>query len=78
MNTLNNIFNNYNNNNILVRNGSSEHQHNNIEIDNNTFITTDLKLHDDISNYANNSDGNSSSEINCLHKIYISSQHATA
>ena len=62
----------------MTRYGSNESRHNNIEIDNNTFITSDLKINDATSNYANNNDGNSSSEINFFYNILNSSQHAEA
>ena len=80
-NNSNNNFNrnsNNNDNNILTINESNESQHNNIEIDYNTLVTTDLKLNDATSNYANNNDGNSSSEINCLYDIPDSSQYVIA
>ena len=62
----------------MTSNKSSEYQHNNIEIDNDTIIITDLKLNDATSNYANNSDGNSSFEINCFYHIPNCSQHTKA
>ena len=82
-NNNNNSFNrnnnnNNNDNNILTSNEYNENRHNNIEIDNNTFITSDLKINGATSNCANNNDRNSNSEINCFYGIPNNSQHAKA
>ena len=70
--------NNNNNNNILTSNEPNERWHNNIEIDNNTIPSTDVKLNDITSHYVNNNDDNSSSKIICFYDIPDISQPTIA
>ena len=77
-NNSNNINNNNNDNNIFTSNIYSERRHNNIGIDTDTICIIDLIINDDTNNYANNSGGNSSPEINYFCDIPDGSQHAKA
>ena len=66
--SINNFKNNYNDNNILTSNESSESRNNNIEIDTKTIIAIDLKINNNAtSNYANTNCGNLNLENNWFH-----------